>query len=777
MSPTSPTPRGWLQSKTVGSLVTNYSYDSAGQLVGVSYPNGLTITYTYDAAHRLTDITDALGNRIHYTLDDMGNRTNDATYNAAGNQTGSHSRVFNSLNRLYQDIGALNQTTTYSYDNNGNVLQVTDPLNHSSQYQYDALSRLIQTTDANSGISHASYNPLDQLTRIIDPRNLATTYTKNAFGDTITQTSPDSGTTQYTYDLTGNLTSQTDARGQITRYTYDEINRVTSMTYGNITDRYIWDQGANGIGHLTSMTDATGSTSWAYDSQGRLQQTTQTTQGLTSTTRYSYDSNGRLAALTSPSGLTVGYRYNSNGQVEDININGTPAISNIRYQPFGAAQSWVWGNGTTYTRSFNSDGKLATFNLGSNDTRSLTYDAASRITGVTDSNPASSQSYAYDNLDRLSSWIAPGNDQRYQYDANGNRTGMINGSSSSSYNYPATSNHLASITGANPNAYTWNASGDLLSQTGQNYTYDARDRMVSATTGNGTAAFGINGLGQRVYKKTGNTITLFAYDADNHLLDSYDSSTTSQSETIWLGDIPVLQVTNNTLYFIYTDQINTPRLITNSTNTPVWRWDADPFGSLTADNHTNLDVFNFNLRFPGQFHDPETGLNYNLNRDYDATTGRYVETDPIGLAGGSFSTYAYVGGNPVSYTDPMGLSDIPSSVPSNIPGGPYNPAGSGQQPGTYYGPKQPSGPRTICRWVPPEDQGGPAGSNGYWKVNQPDQGSWQRYDQTGTPITPNEAHPGQSSSEPVSVPVSTGVPWWVRISSGIPLLIYSNPAY
>jgi RHS repeat-associated protein len=66
-------------------------------------------------------------------------------------------------------------------------------------------------------------------------------------------------------------------------------------------------------------------------------------------------------------------------------------------------------------------------------------------------------------------------------------------------------------------------------------------------------------------------------------------------------------------------------------------------------------LFSYNLRFPGQYYLPETGISYNYFRDYDPQTGRYLESDPLGLAGGSYSTYAYVNGNPISRRDPLGL--------------------------------------------------------------------------------------------------------------------------
>jgi len=101
-------------------------------------------------------------------------------------------------------------------------------------------------------------------------------------------------------------------------------------------------------------------------------------------------------------------------------------------------------------------------------------------------------------------------------------------------------------------------------------------------------------------------------------------------------------------------------MIANQQGTAVWRWDQqEPFGSTPPDdNPSGFGAFDFPLRLPGQYYDKETALHYNMMRDYDPSIGRYVESDPIGLIGG-LNTYAYVGGNPVSKTDPRGL-DGPS---------------------------------------------------------------------------------------------------------------------
>ena len=123
------------------------------------------------------------------------------------------------------------------------------------------------------------------------------------------------------------------------------------------------------------------------------------------------------------------------------------------------------------------------------------------------------------------------------------------------------------------------------------------------------------------------------------------------------GNIACETQANAQLYFIHTDHLNTPRLITNTVGLPVWRWDNDdPYGNNAPnENPAGAGQFTCNLRLPGQYFDAELNTHYNYFRDYDPLTGRYLQSDPIGLQGG-INPYLYANANPLSYTDPLGLN-------------------------------------------------------------------------------------------------------------------------
>ena len=267
-----------LTSRQVGTETTTFSYWPTGLLKQVTLPDTSYILYSYDAAHRLTQVSDGLGNAIDYTLDAMGNRTAENVYDPSNALHRTHSRVFNSLSQLYQDVNAAGTaavTTTFGFDNNGNQTSVAAPLSRNTANAYDELNRLKQITDPASGITQFGYDANDNLTSVIDPKTLTTSYTYTGFGDLQTQVSPDTGTTTNTHDSGGNLATATDARGAVSTYTYDALNRVASVAYSlsGSTDQtvaFTYDSGTNGRGHLTGASDANHSLSWTYDALGRV---------------------------------------------------------------------------------------------------------------------------------------------------------------------------------------------------------------------------------------------------------------------------------------------------------------------------------------------------------------------------------------------------------------------------------------------------------------------------------------------------------------------------
>ncbi|NBQ70604.1 MAG: RHS repeat protein, partial [Nitrosomonadaceae bacterium] len=406
-----------LLTRTVGAETTTYQYDGAGQLKKITFPDGSFISYNYDAAHRLTGIADNAGNRVQYTLDAMGNRTKEELFDAGNNLTKTQQREFDALSRLWKDIAAQSQTTQYQYDAQGNLKQIANPLLHAVNFQFDTRNRLKEIVDPANGHTQQTLDVLDRITQVSDPRNIATTYTVNGFGEVTQEISADRGTTTYTYDSAGNLITVIDARGVKHTYTWDALNRPTKRTHatipgvpGTIALTWSYDAGTNGgIGRLTGMTDESGSTGFSYDQHGRLLTKTQTakiasgtgnTINYIHTLSYQYDSFGRLNQTTYPSGTQITTSYGADGRPNEIRIDGDVLLNNITYHPFGEPKSWVWGNGQAYTRSFDLDGRLSTHPVG-NDTRTLTYDPASRITQTTDTNPLYNRSYDYDALDRL----------------------------------------------------------------------------------------------------------------------------------------------------------------------------------------------------------------------------------------------------------------------------------------------------------------------------------------------------------------------------------------
>jgi len=665
-----------LKTRTVGGELTTYDYDLAGQLTKVTLPDGSFLSYTYDGAHRLTGLQDNLGNKIGYTLDAMGNRTLEEVRDPANALAQTRSRVFSNLNRLFQEIGASSQTTEYTYDDQGNVLTVKDPLNRITTSQYDALNRLKQVTSPSpiSAVTQYGYDGRDQLVTVTDPRSLVTGYTVNGLGNLTQEASPDTGTTTSTHDLAGNLLTQTDAKSQTTTYAYDALDRVTSITFHDGSKQnYTYDAGTNGIGRMTGIAELNPSLvtiaqiAYGYDQKGRVTSETRTINAVAYTTAYRYDASGRLDRITYPSGRTVDYTFDSLGRISAVNT--TPSggsaqaiASSITYHPFGGVKGFTFGNSQIYARTYDQDGRIATYTLAGTG-YTMGYDVASRISFITETaNPPNTNTYGYDDLDRLTSATLPATVYGYSYDAVGNRLTRSASAGTDAYAYSSTSNRIASITPASGpvRSFTLDNNGSTTADGANTYTYDTRGRMLQAVSSLGTTTYQVNALGQRIRKTNSLGDRVFQYDFQGYLIAESTAAGATLREYIWLGDLPVAIVEGNDRFYIHADHLNTPRLVANSSGTPVWRWgQQEPFGvSVPDENPSGLGVFEQPLRFPGQYADKETNLYYNYYRDcYDPALGRYCQSDPIGLEGG-LNTYAYVTSSPLSFHDFFGLQNV-----------------------------------------------------------------------------------------------------------------------
>ncbi|UXY16940.1 RHS repeat-associated core domain-containing protein [Chitiniphilus purpureus] len=182
----------------------------------------------------------------------------------------------------------------------------------------------------------------------------------------------------------------------------------------------------------------------------------------------------------------------------------------------------------------------------------------------------------------------------------------------------------------------------------------------------------------------------FAYDEAGQLLGKYDATGQRVQETVWLNGHPiaVLQGPSSAprLYYAWSDHLGTPRqLFEPTTEKVVWDWPiSEPFGHSGVREDPDVDgkLVTYNLRFPGQYFDKETGRFYNYFRDYDPRIGRYIQSDPIGLEGG-INTYGYVSANPLQKIDQFGLVEI-----FNVNGIPLHayPKGEGGNESATHGP-------------------------------------------------------------------------------------------
>ena len=545
--------RGWLVSQTTAGKTTAYTYDLAGNLTRVTQPDGSFIGYEYDDVHRQSAIFDNFNNRIKYTLDNAGNQVSEKTFDNVGVLRRQLTRVYDQLNRLAKLIDGNNDQTQFSYDDNGNRIGTLDADLNSTAFEYDALDRLKTTLDATLGQTVRGYDTRGNVVKVTDPRGNSTTYTIDGLSNQAQLVSPDTRITTYEYDDSGNRTAATDARGIRTEYSYDALNRLIDIAYPDSTldVAFTYDEGSNGKGRLTRMTDTVGVVHFAYDARGNLITETRVSGSDQYVTAYAYNDADRLTQITYPSGMIINYTLDAVGRITAVNkiMNAVTksVVNSIQYKPFGPMTTFTYGNGLTYSATYDQDYELDQLQSGSGLRWLLGYDAVGNIMTISDqASSQKNQTFAYDDLYRVASGQGSYGTEQFEYDANGNRTRYLSGATDDPYTYEPQSNRLATQHGW---SFTRDAIGNRTKKLnsggyGQLYIFGDHGRLLQTSVRNAggdtvVGEYKYDGLGQRVSKLVNGVKTNFVYGLNGELLGEYKGDGSANVEYVYLNGQPI----------------------------------------------------------------------------------------------------------------------------------------------------------------------------------------------------------------------------------------------
>lgn len=649
--------------------VRRVTFNSDGHMLTDTYafgkPEQQTYTYQLQAGTNLTQsVTDELGRQKAWTYDSFGNVTSVTTLAGTAQAVTTSFTYEPTFKQLATTTDPLNHTVTFGYDSNGNLTSVTDPLNNQSTFAYNAAGQLISATDPVNKTSYFTYDggdlvsttlPAGQTVKIFtdaagrtvsvtSPTGPASRTDYDSLNRVIKRTDPLSGLTQFAYDPNGNLLTVTDARNNSLSYTYDNMDRTQSRTDAMLKQ-----------------------TTYLYDNNGNLRQVTDRKGQVTS---YTYDALNRMVLATYADTSTIGYTYDKGNRLTQISDSISGVIT-YTYDDMDRLLSETTPRGTvSYT--YDAAGRLSTKTIPGQATINYTYDGANRLTQILQG--AASVTFSYDAASRLASRTTPlgvvaeygyddGSrltsitykkgavtlgDLTYEYDLAGHRTKM--GGSLARTSLPQA---LSATSYNNVNrqsvVVTYDFNGNLTNDGANSYVWNARDQLMSVTGPGVNATFQYDAIGRRSSKTVVGTTTSYLYD-DLTIVQEQVGATPSAD--LLTGGLD--------MFFSRTDATgtNTPLVdalgstiaLVDSSGAIQTRYSYEPFGKTTASGAASGNTQKYTGR-----EDDGTGLYYNRGRYYSPTLQRFISEDPIGIAGG-INQYAYVGNNPISLIDPLGLS-------------------------------------------------------------------------------------------------------------------------
>ena len=697
------------------SRITKYAYDANGNLTSLTDPANKVTSFEYDANWNVTKATDALGNARTFAYDANSNLT--AMTSALGLSTTMAVDARGLLSRITKPDGSyatfgydshgnntsisnpLGKTTSYGFDSWGlERISATDPRNHTAAFSYDANRLLTGVSLPDSSTVQYSY-ACNALTSTTDGAGNSTTVQRDKLLRPTRVTSPLGKATTLAYNSDGFNTSITDPLGKVTSSGYDAAHRITSVTSPlDKTVRF----GRNSDASQSSVTDEMGNaTALAYDSRGLLSSVTDPLGRVTA--RFSRDSLGRVSSVTGARGKSVSFSYDQDGRTTAKKYDGVTVASYVwssanqlasvtdgsgvktfardaaghvtaitypdglalalAYDDAGNVSSITYPGGLVVNYSYDSLNRTSAVGFGGNSI-ALNYDATGRLVAETRSNGVQS-AYAYDAAGQLTGLShRKGSTVIADLTYTRNDAGWLTAESGVVPQNPTLppSNATGTYDSANgvstwgSDTYGYDTDGNLISITGaRNFSaaYDNQNRPTNITLGGTSTTYVYDGLGYRVQAQSASAQRNFHHDPWGRLLFETDAAGVVTANHVYAGKR--LVASGSSAYaFNHHDKTGNTLALTDASGLVVGAFAYSPYGALLGKSGTATTPFTF----VGAYGVMSEGndLYFMTNRYYDAVTGRFLQRDPVGFSAGQSNLYAYVGGNPVTVTDPQGLA-------------------------------------------------------------------------------------------------------------------------
>jgi len=694
----------------------SYDYDDVGNIIRFTDAEFFETEFEYDSRDNLTAIIDALAGRTEVIYDDndrvalikdaegkVREKRNEANgrpvllSDGAGNEIAfGYANKSVSANGFYEQLNSISYPTyirSLEYDRrgrparaidslgNGEILEsrfgfdaadrlvsLTDPRGSTTRSPRDAIGRIAAVIDALDDETRLRYDDRDNLIEVIDPRGKLLKFEYDLNDRATAEVKPLGQRASYGYDQEGNMVRIDDANGQRLEYGYDDAGRLVSIDHyrdaANATPDRSHVFGYNARNLLETWDDGETSGSRDYDELGRLKSETVNFGNFSLTYSLTYNANSTVNTFTDADGTVYRYIYDGDNKPNGVVIPGVGTIAVNEFE-WLAPKKLTLPGGTTEEYQYTPFLELSAITVSDSAgsmlaSRVMSFDAARNV--LTKNTEQGDNTYSYDAANRLTDAArSSAGDNVYTYDGMGNRLTLDGGSTIWQYD---DNNRLLS---AGAVAYSYDNNGSVVSRTenGQtrNFFYDVANRLERVEDGAGTiiAEYGYDGADRRVWKEVEGVRTYFLY-SQSGLIGEYDEVGAVKKTYGYLhgnkwGTDPIFLRTANGYNFYHNDHLGTPYMLSNRNSGITWKAEAGPFGATTV----FIDEVENNLRFAGQYYDQETGLHYNYHRIYDPATGRYLQSDPIGIGDGP-NTYGYAHQNPLSYNDPTGEFGLPGAI-------------------------------------------------------------------------------------------------------------------